>query len=213
MAEWFTAHIIEIFGAVTGIIYVFLEIKQNIWLWPVGIVTSATYIYVFRVNGFYADMLLQVYYLVISIYGWWAWKHGKPQENANRTDLRIMRIDMRTTLWTSAATVAIFGTMWYVLDNWTDSPVPLWDAVITTLSIIATWMLTRKILEQWHVWIVANAIAIIVYVIKGMYPTVILFIVYFVMAIAGLLEWRRDYYACTPVNGQCPVSPQTDKNE
>jgi len=193
MAEWFAAHIIEIFGAVTGIIYVFLEIKQNIWLWPVGIATSVTYIYVFRENGFYADMLLQVYYLVISVYGWWAWTHGKQQEEALNSDLRISRIDLKTAVWTSAFTAIIFAVMWYVLDRWTDSPVPVWDAVITTLSVIATWMLTRKILEQWHVWIVANAIAILVYILKGMYPTVILFIVYFVMAIAGLFEWRRVF--------------------
>ena len=193
MTEWLAAHMIEIFGAVTGIIYVFLEIKQNIWLWPVGIATSVTYIYVFRDNGFYADMLLQVYYLVISVYGWWAWTHGKQQEEALNSDLRISRIDLKTAVWTSAFTAIIFAVMWYVLDRWTDSPVPVWDAVITTLSVIATWMLTRKILEQWHVWIVANAIAILVYILKGMYPTVILFIVYFVMAIAGLFEWRRVF--------------------
>jgi nicotinamide mononucleotide transporter len=197
MAEWFASHIVEIFGAVTGIIYVFLEIRQNIWLWPVGIVTSATYIYVFRDNGFYADMLLQVYYLVISVYGWWAWKHGKPHDARQTADLKISRIDIKAAVWTSMATVLIFVAMWYVLDRWTDSPVPSWDAIITTLSVVATWMLTRKILEQWHVWIVANGIAIIVYILKGMYPTVILFIVYFVMAVIGLMEWRRDYYTCS----------------
>ena len=194
MTGWIADHIIEIFGAVTGIIYVFLEIKQNIWLWPVGIATSATYIYVFRVNGFYADMLLQVYYLIISIYGWWAWRHGSVKTNDRKNDLKIKRLTIRTSVRISAVTLLIFALMWYVLDNFTDSPVPLWDAIITTLSVVATWMLTRKILEQWHVWIIANAIAIAVYVFKGMYPTVILFIVYFVMAVEGLREWKRDYY-------------------
>jgi nicotinamide mononucleotide transporter len=194
MADWLATHLVEIFGAVTGIIYVFLEIKQNIWLWPVGIVTSATYIYVFRDNGFYADMLLQVYYLVISVYGWWAWKHGTPQKSKVTEELKIRRLNAKTALWSSTATIVIFIVMWYVLDNWTDSPVPLWDAIITTLSIVATWMLARKILEQWHVWIVANAIAVIVYICKGMYPTSILFIVYFLMAIEGLRVWRRDFY-------------------
>jgi nicotinamide mononucleotide transporter len=207
MSDWFVSHLIEIFGAVTGIIYVFLEIKQNIWLWPVGIITSATYIYVFRDNGFYADMLLQVYYLVISIYGWWAWKHGNPQENRHESNLKIIRLDARTTVWASFATVLIFTVMWYVLARWTDSPVPLWDAIITTLSVVATWMLTRKILEQWHVWIIANAIAIIVYIFKGMYPTVMLFIVYFVMAVEGLREWRRDYYAPSADNDESCKTP------
>ena len=73
MQEWVTDHGIEIFGALTGILYVFLEIRQNILLWPLGIVTSAVYIYVFRENGFYAGMALQFYYLAISVYGWRAW--------------------------------------------------------------------------------------------------------------------------------------------
>jgi len=139
-------------------------------------------------------MLLQVYYLIISIYGWWAWRHGSVKTNDRKNDLKIKRLTIRTSVRISAVTLLIFALMWYVLDNFTDSPVPLWDAIITTLSVVATWMLTRKILEQWHVWIIANAIAIAVYVFKGMYPTVILFIVYFVMAVEGLREWKRDYY-------------------
>jgi nicotinamide mononucleotide transporter len=193
MADWIATHIVEIFGAVTGIIYVFLEIKQNIWLWPVGIATSATYIFVFRDNGFYADMLLQVYYLVISLYGWWAWWRGTPDNKTEKEELRIKRLNLKTSLWAALSFILIFALMWYSLDKWTNSPVPLWDAMITSLSVVATWMLTRKILEQWHVWILANAIAVIIYICKGMYPTAVLFVVYFLMAIEGLREWKRDF--------------------
>jgi len=193
MEEWFASHILEIFGAVTGIIYVFLEIKQNIWLWPVGIATSATYIIVFRDNGFYADMMLNVYYVIISVYGWWAWKYGNQSKESGREELKIRRMRKRDIFVVSTAFLIIFSVMFYLLDKLTDSPVPLWDALITSLSVVATWMLTRKILEQWHVWIVANAIAVIVYICKGMYPTSILFVVYFIMAIEGLREWKRDF--------------------
>jgi nicotinamide mononucleotide transporter len=204
MGDWIAAHLVEIFGAVTGIIYVFLEIKQNIWLWPVGIATSATYIIVFRDNGFYADMMLNVYYVVISIYGWWAWKYGSHNKDLKRKELKIRRMSIRDIFVVSAAFLIIFFIMWYVLDNWTDSPVPLWDSLITSLSIIATWMLTRKILEQWHVWILANAIAVIVYIYKGMLPTSILFLVYFVMAVEGLREWKKDFLknSDVPVTGE-----------
>lgn len=191
MIEWIASHLVEIFGAVTGIVYVFLEIKRNIWLWPVGIATSATYIFVFRDNGFYADMLLQVYYLVISIYGWWAWWRGNPEKSDGGEELMITRLDARRSVRILLSFLFIFIGMWVGLDRWTDSPVPLWDALITSMSVIATWMLTRKILEQWHVWIVANAIAVIVYLCKGMYPTSVLFVVYFLMAIEGLREWKR----------------------
>ena len=193
MEEWFASHLLEIFGAVTGIIYVFLEIKQSIWLWPVGIATSATYIIVFRDNGFYADMMLNVYYVIISVYGWWAWKYGNQSKGSGREELKIRRMRKRDIFVVSTAFLIIFSVMFYLLDRLTDSPVPLWDALITSLSVVATWMLTRKILEQWHVWILANAIAVIVYICKGMYPTSILFVVYFIMAIEGLREWKRDF--------------------
>jgi len=205
MQEWVTDHGIEIFGALTGILYVFLEIRQNILLWPLGIVTSAVYIYVFRENGFYAGMVLQLYYVAISVYGWRAWGreyragsrgHGAQTESAEastdqKSGLTVRTIDLKTGIICMAVSLVLWAALWYVLDRWTDSPVPLWDGLITSLSVVATWMLTRKILEQWHVWIFANAIATVVYLAVGMYPTAVLFIVYAVMAVAGLREWRK----------------------
>ena len=85
--------------------------------------------------------------------------------------------------------LALWGLLWFALDRWTDSPVPLWDGLITSLSVVATWMLTKKILEQWYVWILANSIAVIVYLAMGMYPTAVLFAVYTVMAVIGLRAW------------------------
>jgi len=205
MSEWISDNIIEIFGAVTGILYVFLEIRQNILLWPLGILTSAVYMYVFRDNGFYAGMVLQGYYLVISIYGWWEWRKavpGKGQVTGSKGNVvsvaddpktpGIRRLDKKAALTCLAFTLILWALLWYSLDRWTDSPVPLWDSIITSLSVVATWMLTHKILEQWHVWIIANSIAAIVYLSTGMYPTAVLFIVYLVMAVVGLREWRKD---------------------
>ena len=237
MPGWITEHGVEIFGAVTGIVYVFLEIRQNILLWPLGIITSAVYIYVFRENGFYAGMVLQIYYLGISIYGWWAWKHGEralkndpvdhfseqtdsgagalkndppagghfseqtysgeartarhARVTEQKSELVVRRLDLRTGAVCLAVSLALWGGLWYLLDTRTDSPVPVWDGLITSLSVVATWMLTRKILEQWHVWIFANSIAVFVYLAVNMYPTAVLFLVYTVMAVAGLRVWRR----------------------
>ena len=88
MADWFSNNYIEIFGAVTGIVYVFLEIRQTIWLWPVGILTSAVYIWVFFTSKFYADMSLQVYYLVISCLGWYWWAKGAGRQPSLPPSLR-----------------------------------------------------------------------------------------------------------------------------
>jgi nicotinamide mononucleotide transporter len=187
---WLSENFIELFGAVTGIAFVILEIRRNIWLWPLGIITSAVYMYVFASNGFYANMGLQGYYLVISVYGWYRWQ--RPQEIVQaeeKSDVR--RIGRVTALFCALAALVIWVILWFLLDRATDSPVPLWDGLIASLSVVATWMLTRKYLEQWYVWIVANAIAVAVYLASGLYPTAVLFFVYFVMAIIGLREWAR----------------------
>jgi len=249
VTDWIADNIVEIFGAVTGIAYVILEIRRNILLWPLGIVTSAVYIYVFGRSGFYANMGLQWYYLLISIYGWQQWhragsrehvargmEHGvarsasgivakneeqviarsasgiveqgtaplsSPYENTgdNSGTARkeggsdIRRINGITAIGSAVTALLIWALLWYVLDRWTDSAVPLWDGLIASLSVVATWMLTRKILEQWYVWIVADAIAVIVYLGVGLYPTAVLFAVYTVMAVLGLRAWSRNQAA------------------
>jgi len=191
VTNWIAENIVEIFGAVTGIAYVILEIKRNILLWPLGIITSAVYIYVFGRNGFYANMGLQGYYLVISVYGWYMWRRQQAgDEGGPRTDVR--RIDSATAVGCTLVAVILWAGLWFLLDRATDSPVPLWDGLIASLSVVATWMLTRKYIEQWYVWIIANAIAVAVYLASGLYPTAVLFLVYFVMAIIGVRAWRKQ---------------------
>jgi nicotinamide mononucleotide transporter len=225
--DWLSENWIEIFGAVTGIIYVFLEIRQNIWLWPVGIITSAVYILVFFTNKFYADMSLQVYYLVISVLGWYWWLNGsggralkndpvdhfsegaRLQGEVDETlrlpslegsgvgheetqRLNVTRIKLNTGLILAIIFVVIYFLMWFVLSRLTDSPVPEWDSFITSMSIVATWMLARKIYEHWFLWIAVNSVASLIFFTRGLYPTVILYMVYLVMSFAGLRVWKRS---------------------
>lgn len=194
--NWVQDHLIEIFGAVTGIIYVFLEIRQNIWLWPVGIVTSAVYIWVFFTHKFYADMSLQCYYLVISVLGWYWWMgKGKAKldvKGESRNELQVTRIKLIQGIILAIVFILLYGLMWLVLSRLTDSPVPEWDSFITSLSIVATWMLARKIYEHWYLWIVVNTASAVIFFIRGLQPTVILYVVYGVMSFAGLVEWRKS---------------------
>ncbi len=213
ISVWLSNNWIEIFGAVTGIIYVFLEIRQNIWLWPVGIITSAVYIIVFFTSKFYADMGLQGYYLVISCVGWVWWMkgaghraQGAGQEKADRLrdrktarpqDLKtvrlyVTRLKLKTGLILSAVFLLLYFLMWFVLSRLTDSPVPEWDSFITSLSVVATWMLARKIYEHWFLWIAVNAAAMVIFTVRGLYPTAVLYLVYFAMSFAGLKAWRRS---------------------
>jgi nicotinamide mononucleotide transporter len=207
--DWLSENWIEIFGAVTGIIYVFLEIRQNIWLWPVGIITSAVYILVFFTNKFYADMSLQVYYLVISVLGWYWWLNGSggralkndPVDHFSEgarlqgeedVKLKVTHLKLRTGLILAIIFVVIYFLMWFVLSRLTDSPVPEWDSFITSMSIVATWMLARKIYEHWFLWIAVNSVASLIFFTRGLYPTVILYMVYLVMSFAGLRVWKRS---------------------
>lgn len=202
---------LEVFGAITGIIYVFLEIRQNIWLWPVGLVTSAVYIIVFFTTRFYADMSLQGYYLVMSCIGWYWWvrgtghkkrgagsrERGAEQEKGGLRDeetegLQVTRLKTVTGLLLAAVFVLLYSGIWFILSRYTDSPVPEWDSFITSLSVVATWMLARKIYEHWYLWILVNAASVIIFSVRGLYPTVILYAVYLAMSFGGLKVWKKS---------------------
>jgi len=200
MSDWISSHYIEVFGAVTGIIYVILEIRQNIWLWPVGIVTSAVYIWIFFANKFYADMSLQGYYLVISVMGWYWWRRGtglkKEGENGRegeeeKKELNVTRVNFKTGVILAIVFLFLYLVMFFGLSRLTDSPVPEWDSFITSLSIVATWMLARKIYEHWLLWIVVNSVSAVLFIWRGLYPTVILYLVYCIMSFVGFVEWKK----------------------
>lgn len=207
-SDWLSNNYIEIFGAVTGIIYVFLEIRQNIWLWPVGIITSAVYIWVFFTSKIYADMSLQVYYLAISCLGWYWWASGREQgaegrgqgaqgtehraQGEEKEGLKVTRLKFKTGVVLAIIFVLLYAAMWLILTRLTDSPVPIRDSFITSLSIIATWMLARKIYEHWYLWIIVNFVSAVLFLTRGLYPTVLLYVVYGLMSFAGLVKWRKS---------------------
>jgi nicotinamide mononucleotide transporter len=148
------------------------------------------YIYIFFVTKFYADMGLQVYYVAISAYGWWYWLFGGKKEKTG--SLPVSRISLRLSVWLSLFSIGIFAIIAYVLINFTDSTVPYGDAFTTALSIIATWMLARKILEMWWVWVIVNTVSLTLYLYKGLYPTSVLFVFYTAMSFVGYVQWKRS---------------------
>ena len=191
IVEWLLHNYIEVLGAVSGLIYLYFSIRQIIWLWPLGIITSVLYIYVFYKAKFYADMSLQVYYFFISIYGWYHWLHGSRKKNS---DEQIPVTTINFKMWATLVVVSILLTMisGYFLDNFTDSPMPFLDAFTTAFSVVATWMLARKMIENWLFWIVIDAVSMGMYIYKGLYPTVVLFLVYTFMAFIGYRQWKVD---------------------
>lgn len=194
LSIWFRENYIEVFGALTGIIYVLLEIRQNIWLWPLGIITSSVYVWVFFTSKFYADMSLQVYYLFISVLGWYWWVRGRKADGAGdkEGELRVTRLKRNTGLIITVVFVILYSIMWLVLSRLTDSPVPGWDSFITSLSVVATWMLARKIYEHWYLWVIVNSVSVAIFLIRGLYPTMALYAIYGVMSFVGMMEWRKS---------------------
>lgn len=193
LTTWFWGNKTEVLGAVLGVLYIFFSIRQHIFTWPTGLLTSALYIYVFYRSGFYADMGLQVYYVVVSVYGWYYWVRGGQQKSGGPPEKLPVRRTSRTGwIWILLATAMIYGLLLFVLLRFTDSTVPFMDAFTTALSITATWMLAKKYIEHWLIWIVTDLVSVGLYMYKGLWPTVILFVVYTVLAVSGYIEWKKD---------------------
>ncbi|WP_346860921.1 nicotinamide riboside transporter PnuC [uncultured Draconibacterium sp.] len=188
--EWLLNNKIELLGAILGIVYIVFSIRQNILTWPTGLVTSAIYVAVFFNARLYADMGLQVYYVAISIYGWYFWIKGKKPQNTTQVPVK----NTPGLLWIKLTfvSVVLYTILLYILLNWTNSDVPYMDSLTTALSIVATWMLAKKYIEHWLLWIFIDAFSAGLYIYKGLWPTVVLFIIYTIMAVLGYIEWKKD---------------------
>lgn len=186
MISWLTEHWVEILGLVFSLLYLFFSIRQSILLWPMGIISAMLYMVVFYQSKFYADMGLNGYYFFISIYGWVLWTKRKGGEG-----LPVSGIRLKQGLVLLTFTAVIFAATGIILDRLTDSPVPYWDAFTTALSFTATWMLARKIIEHWILWVIIDVVSMALYLYRGLYPTLVLFAVYTVMAVFGYLQWKK----------------------
>lgn len=193
LTTWLWENNIELTGALLGLLYIFFSIRQHILTWPTGLFTSLLYIAVFYKSGFYADMGLQVYYAAISIYGWYYWlRGGSSQKETSDEKAPVIRMPGKTFVIATAATVLIYIIILFILINYTDSTVPYMDSLTTALSITATWMLAKKMIEHWIIWIFVDIVSAGLYIYKELWPTVILFVVYTVMAVVGYIEWKKD---------------------
>ncbi len=179
----------EVFGAATGLLYVILEIRQKRSMWIVGAISALIYMAVFFTSALYAAMGLQVYYLVVSVYGWQKWGIKSPDENSNREVVVGMKYNL-LLISSLVSLVCYFGLTW-VLENYTGDPNPRLDAFITTISMLATYWVTKKHIEHWFLWIIADALAVFLYIQQGLYATTALYVIYIAAAVAGYLHWRK----------------------
>lgn len=181
---------IELLAALFGALSVWLSTRQNVLSWPTAIVNVSLYVVVFREARLYADMGLQVVYAALSLYGWWQWTFGGP----NRGTLPVTRTTA-TLWWRLAAAVVVGWLLLIAILSRTNASLPQLDAALTSASLAAQWMLTRKKLENWIVWIAVDLVYVPMFLYKQLYPTAVLYGVFLVLAVMGYLAWRRDLVA------------------
>ncbi len=186
---------IEILGAIVGIVYLWLEYKANIYLWLVSIIMPAIYLYIFYDAGLYADFAINIYYLLIALYGWLAWKYGFKLFSKKRNKTQVEELKITTTpksLWLRliAVYIVLQLSITWLLITYTESNVPWLDSFTTSVSIIAMWLLARKYVEQWLIWIVVDVVSVGLYIYKDLYYTSALYALYAVIAIFGYFKWK-----------------------
>jgi nicotinamide mononucleotide transporter len=183
---------IEILAVVATLASVWLSVRRNILTWPTGIVGVSAYFVVFLRERLYADMSLQVLFFVQCSYGWWAWRRSE-----RRAEPPIRRLTARGRVAVVVATAAVAWSVGTLLDRHTNASAPYWDATASVLSITANQLLARRLLENWVLWIVADAIYVGIFVWKSLYLSAALYALFLAMVIAGLRRWTREYHTGT----------------
>ena len=197
---------VEVTAVAFGLACVVLTIRQSIWSWPTGLVQVVLYIWIFKQARLYSDMVLHVIYVPMQLYGWYHWLAGAKREHAAK--LPIRRITPRAAaIWLVISAVAIVVDG-YVMRRYFDAALPYWDAAIAILSLVAQYLLARKVLENWVLWITIDVIAIGVYWAKDIKLTSGLYAVFLLLACAGLIEWIRAWRRQVGQHGFDVIVPQ-----
>lgn len=180
--------ILEIVGLIIGLAYLYWEFRADWKVWVAGLIMPAISLFVYWNAGLYADFGIDIYYLLAALYGFWCWRWGSGQKSHT---LPITHTPRPMWLCLSVVFVLIYAGIVYVLIHFTDSTVPYWDALNTSLSIIGMWMLARKWVEQWLVWLMVDAISTGLYIYKEIYFYAVLYFIYTIIAWFGYREWKR----------------------
>jgi nicotinamide mononucleotide transporter len=181
--------IVEIVSVLFGIAYILLAARGIIWCWPMGIVSSALGVWLFIDAKIYAEAMLFSYYVVMGVYGWYAWKGGGGKNDG----LEISTWAFRTHVFVLLLGYGLTFGLAKFLDTYTDAEMPLLDSFTTVFSFIATWMVARKVLENWVYWIAIDFLSIYLYLSRSLEFYALLSLVYTVLAVYGYFNWRKEY--------------------
>jgi nicotinamide mononucleotide transporter len=177
---------LEWVGTISGFACVYLAARQNIWTWPVTIISVVAYAFLFYDFKLYGDAALQLYFLATSVYGWYYWskrheEHKKP----------VVILSNRGLLQVGISSVILTFILGWFLDNYTDTNVPYADGFCTSLSFIAQLLMTRKVLQNWILWIIVDICYVPLYIYKDLFLTTVLYTLFLALAVMGYLQWKK----------------------
>lgn len=195
LTDWLPMSPIEIVAVVFGIWSVWCDVKEHIWTWPTGLINVLLYIVLFWNCRLYCETALQVVFVVLQLYGWWEWQYG----GEKRTGVVIRRTTADEWLTLSLMTVAATLPVGYAIKTWTNSTTPWWDTIPTVLSLVAQYMMTKKWLENWWVWIAVDVISIPLFAYKELYLTAGLYLLFLALCIKGYAAWKKSLSPVTAV--------------
>jgi len=180
----------EAIAMVLAIAYLLLAIKQNLWSWVAAFFSTLIYSIIFFDVSLLMDSALNVYYLLMAIYGWYSWKYGgKLQEK----ELEVTTYGLSTNIKAIIILSGISIVLGYIMSNYTNADFAYIDSFTTVFAIFSTYMLAKKVLENWIYWIVIDAISIYIYIQKGLDLTAILFAIYTFLAFVAYKKWKEEY--------------------
>ncbi len=184
-----TAIIIETIAVISGIFCVWLQTKEDIRAWPFGILSVLLYVYIFHENYLYSDMILNAIYILLNLYGWWNWSQRK-HNDISEVPVGVLSVQ---NLFLTAVLILVGTLIWgWNMGQFTNAQFVYFDAFTTVGSLTAQYLLAKKYLDNWYIWIVVDLVAIPIYIAKGLYLTAGLFGVYLALCVYGLIQWRRQ---------------------
>ncbi len=177
----------EILGFLVGLLYLWWEYHANPKVWLASVIMPAISMWIYYSKGLYADFAINIYYLIIAVYGFWIWTRGSKKKK--KKERAISHITKSACLLALLAGLILWFAIWWILNYHTDSTVPIADSFTTAFSIVGLWLLAQKVVEQWIVWLVVDIVCCGLYFYKGLPFYGILYCIYCVIAVMGYKKW------------------------
>ncbi len=181
----------EMLAVFLSVSYLILAIKQSLWCWPAAFISTLIYSILFFDASLLMDSALNIFYLVMAIYGWYSWKYGNVK-NQN-IDLEISTYGLTKNLQIILGLIVLSLGLGYIMANYTSADYAYLDTFTTVFAIFTTYTLTKKVLENWLYWIVIDSVSIYIYINKGFYLTAVLFALYTILAFVAYNNWKKEY--------------------